>query len=511
MDPDIIPYNTVQNFTISGTALPVNTSLNCTFIIDANNTISTPVYLDSDTSFQCESISYSSEEINVQLEVQITRYGLNIVQNKLFLTFGDPGAEGINSTNKKDETPLFASIGGSSAAGFILLTAAIVAFVRYRKKLAADKFRSLFDVPIFSLESAFSMYYFHGYAERSWIKKHAQEVWYLEELLSRPDFLFIDALTNTFETHESDDMSKALVYVSEVNGEAIRLIQHHMDLEFSRAPNGVQLFRGYNSASKMWSGYLKLDFGLEYVHGALARTLYSVCSELGYEEDKVELDVDRAAETDQSVNVNKYRLMSATQKIFEAILASVDNVPPNISHLLYYIRYNTEKKFPDYIHRTIGNFLFLRLFCPAIAAPEVYGLLKEEPDDNARHLLILIARVLQNLANGVEFGVKDLAMKQMNDFIRTNQQTINQFFDQITDLEEADLDNDPPVQHIPQDVKEISLILIYNYIHCHIDRIQNEISRIDDDSLRDEMSSQVNMILDVIGEPLELTFEDEEI
>merc|ERR1711916_182784 len=320
------------------------------------------------------------------VEVELRRNGTVFVPDGQQLIYGIPPPEDVEITSTKDESSLFATIGSTSTVGLIITLVAIFAFIRYRKKLAADKFRSLFDIPIFSLESAFSYVYIYDRSTESWFKKHSDQLWYLEEMLADPSYVFVDSLTTTFETHESDNLSKALVYIAETNGEAVNLLKHYMDLEFQSAPNGVQLFRGYNIASKMWTGYLKLDFGLEFIHTALARTLYQVCSELAYG-DAVELHPDRAAEVDQSVSVNKYRVLGATQTIFESILNSVDIAPANLRYVLHYVKKNCQQKFSDYVHRSVGNFVFLRLFCPAIAAPEVYGLLKEEPEDQARHLL----------------------------------------------------------------------------------------------------------------------------
>lgn len=61
-------------------------------------------------------------------------------------------------------------------------------------------------------------------------------------------------------------------------------------------------------------------------------------------------------------------------------------------------------------------------FCYALEAPS---------QDASRHL-VLVAKTLQNVANGVEF--KEKHMENLNVFIRMNNADVNNFFDQLSKL-----------------------------------------------------------------------------
>jgi hypothetical protein len=67
----------------------------------------------------------------------------------------------------------------------------------------------------------------------------------------------------------------------------------------------------------------------------------------------------------------------------------------------------------------VGGFVFLRFFCPVVVAPESVDLVRD-PNTRTRRNLILIAKVLQNLANGAlaHDNAKEDYMRMCDPFIR---------------------------------------------------------------------------------------------
>jgi len=97
-----------------------------------------------------------------------------------------------------------------------------------------------------------------------------------------------------------------------------------------------------------------------------------------------------------------------------------------------------DTKFPEMHQLVVSGFIFLRFFCPAIVTPEKYHLVSEPPPKEARRGLILVSKLLQNLANGVEFdGSKEEYMKSMNHFVTSNLKNVTVFFDKLTDADKA--------------------------------------------------------------------------
>lgn len=64
-------------------------------------------------------------------------------------------------------------------------------------------------------------------------------------------------------------------------------------------------------------------------------------------------------------------------------------------------------------------------------SPDSNGLVENVIDTSARRPLILVSKILQNLANNVEFGKKEPHMDKMNIFIRDNKARVEAFFDEL--------------------------------------------------------------------------------
>ena len=77
-------------------------------------------------------------------------------------------------------------------------------------------------------------------------------------------------------------------------------------------------------------------------------------------------------------------------------------------------------RFPEAKYTAVGAFIFLRFFCPAIVAPDAEGIVASIPSKEMRRGLLLIAKVVQNLANNVLFGAKEPYMFPLNDFLTSN-------------------------------------------------------------------------------------------
>jgi hypothetical protein len=122
--------------------------------------------------------------------------------------------------------------------------------------------------------------------------------------------------------------------------------------------------------------------------------------------------------TDSEANV--YQLILACQKVFTTIRTSVKEIPPEFKRIFINMQDAIMKKFQseEAVYKSIGGFFYLRFVAPAITAPQAYGLLEHPPNPVCQRQLVLIGKVIQNLANMIMPGAKETFMLQVRFFFR---------------------------------------------------------------------------------------------
>lgn len=130
----------------------------------------------------------------------------------------------------------------------------------------------------------------------------------------------------------------------------------------------------------------------------------------------VEVDEGKADPDKHSdMEVRKYALMMITQKLLSKICGSANDAPATFREICEHICTRVNERWPEHSLKSVGAFVFLRFFTPAIMTPFAYGLVPNEPTPSAQRILILVAKVLQNAANEVEFGKKEAYMMKVCD------------------------------------------------------------------------------------------------
>lgn len=100
------------------------------------------------------------------------------------------------------------------------------------------------------------------------------------------------------------------------------------------------------------------------------------------------------------------------------------------------------KKFPNDCvsqYTGISGFLFLRFFVPAVLGPRLFGLkvgihlslMIGHIDARGARTLTLISKTIQNLANIIEFGQKEVFMAPMNGLIRDKMEDMKSYLNSI--------------------------------------------------------------------------------
>lgn len=92
------------------------------------------------------------------------------------------------------------------------------------------------------------------------------------------------------------------------------------------------------------------------------------------------------------------------------------------------------EKFPAATLNVLSSFVFLRFFCPTLLDPTAFGIPADRVSPETQRSLIVVAKLIQSAANGVELGQNEAFM---NRFILKNKDTIKRFLSEISVLPEA--------------------------------------------------------------------------
>jgi len=187
------------------------------------------------------------------------------------------------------------------------------------------------------------------------------------------------------------------------------------------------IFRENTVGTKSVEAFLRL-VGMKYLHrvfGDFISTIFSTPKD--YEVDGSRLP----ANADLLMNQENLRLCCGSA--VERVCKSVEYFPMELREVFStWHRKVVEAGRPRIAFRLITASLFLRLLCPAILNPILFGLANQIPDPKTARSLTLVAKVVQNLANRSRFGSKEEYMQFMDQFVRERWDDMTSFVDNLS-------------------------------------------------------------------------------
>jgi len=242
------------------------------------------------------------------------------------------------------------------------------------------------------------------------------------------DHKFAYALCDSCPSSEVDELAVALLNIFDSKGLGLTLLRELIEQEVKNTESESELMRRNCVATKMLSVFAKWK-GAAY----LRLTLQRVLERLIVSSDELDLELDPARTTSpEELQRNALQLRFVTNVFIDEICKSVKNVPTSFRYICHTITTSVTNRFPEAKFTAVGAFIFLRFFCPAIVAPDSEGLVTSIPKKGMRRGLLLIAKVVQNLANNVLFGAKEPYMIPLNDFLTANIYRITTFLRDIS-------------------------------------------------------------------------------
>jgi hypothetical protein len=105
-------------------------------------------------------------------------------------------------------------------------------------------------------------------------------------------------------------------------------------------------------------------------------------------------------------------------QIIESLVQTVRQMPHSVRRLVLTLQTAVEGKFPKSKYIVSTGYLFVGVIVPCILHPEKIGMCQRHIEERDRRNLMLVGKVLQNLANGNHISEKDGLMKTMSPFLQ---------------------------------------------------------------------------------------------
>ena len=295
------------------------------------------------------------------------------------------------------------------------------------------------------------------------------------------------------------------ISIGKVNEYLTELVFHEVE---KHQDNHILILRQNSLASKSVEHYLRL-VGIKFMEISLYDVVYDICE---HPDSRIwEVDPDRLLSSSSSgitsttTNENSNGMvpdqndaeLKKNQQYFIALQNSCLNgvtsagqlFPAELAKLFSIwkkrcLKQNIGHLFP----RLVSSSLFLRLICPAILSPTLFGLRQELPDTFAGRILTLTAKVMLNLANGQKFSHKEPYMEFMNAYINQNTEKMENFIHSIA--------KKPISVNLKTDVY-VDTGLELAFLHEKLEQIMKNPMLVNDEKFKTSISPMENILMDL--------------
>lgn len=288
----------------------------------------------------------------------------------------------------------------------------------------------------------------------------------LLELLTH-DMSLAVAISTVCPSSEVEELTISMLNIFESRGLTYDLMDALIKQEIEDTENESEILRRNCVATKMLSIYAKWK-GATY----LKNTLQKVVERLMLTSKDLDLELDPTRISSQEeLQKNALQLRIVAKVFIDDICASSASIPSSFRKICSIISAAVMPRFQEAKYTAVGAFIFLRFFCPAIVAPEAENLVEVAPSKEMRRGLLLIAKVIQNLANNVLFGAKEPYMYPLNDFLTQNIYRVTTFLREIS--------VPPPALEPPPADSETfefgSCVALHRFLYDHWDHVRQRL------------------------------------
>ncbi|XP_055848107.1 neurofibromin isoform X2 [Episyrphus balteatus] len=277
------------------------------------------------------------------------------------------------------------------------------------------------------------------------------------------------ALANVVTTSQMDELARVLVTLFDAKHLLAPLLWNMFYREVEVSDCMQTLFRGNSLGSKIMAFCFKI-YGASYLQSLLEPLIRPLLDDPN---TSFEVDTARLEQADD-LDKNRSNLVALTQKVFDAIINSADRFPPQLRSMCHCLYQVLSKRFPNLLQNNIGavgTVIFLRFINPAIVSPQELGIVGKQVPSSAKRGLMLMSKILQNIANHVEFS-KEQHMLCFNDFLRAHFEAGRRFFIQIA----SDCETVDQTSHSMSFISDANVLALHRLLWTHQEKIGDYLS-----------------------------------
>ncbi|XP_065225861.1 neurofibromin-like isoform X1 [Planococcus citri] len=277
------------------------------------------------------------------------------------------------------------------------------------------------------------------------------------------------ALANVVTTSQMDELARVFVTIFEAKHLLSPLLWNMFYREVEVSDCMQTLFRGNSLGSKIMAFCFKI-YGASYLQNLLAPLIQPL---IDGEVKSFEIDPARM-NSNEDIEENRVNLTTLTQTVFDAIVSSGPSFPSQLRSMCHCLYQVLSKRFPQVPHSnvsSVGTVIFLRFINPAIVSPQESGIVNVTVPPHVKRGLMLMSKILQNIANHVEFS-KEQHMIPFNDFLRHNFEAGRRFFIKIA----SDCETEDQTPHSMSFVSDVNVHALHRLLHHHQEKIGEYLS-----------------------------------
>ncbi|KAF8872759.1 hypothetical protein BD779DRAFT_1679537 [Infundibulicybe gibba] len=268
---------------------------------------------------------------------------------------------------------------------------------------------------------------------------------------------------------EVEMMISVLLNVFDTRSSLMALLKLMIEREVAHTDNEANLFRSNSTCARFLSAFARIH-GYNYLRNLiqfLIKTMASMPPGHGYE-----VDPNKAVGQDVAQNLKNVEVVASS--FLEMIASSVPALPSMFREISAHISKVVAEVWPNAKFAAMGSFIFLRFISPAVVTPELVDV--EVPKEHAlviRRGLMVIAKIIQSLANNIFFG-KEAFMVVLNQFLQQNIKNVTLFLSQLQKYSPTDAEEENN-EWLGTTSDDTDIIVLHRFFDKHADKIGKEL------------------------------------